>query len=163
MILPAKNGSGILLFRLKQTIFYILRKKIVLKTAIVLPIFLAMAKKLLKIVAQISFLVVIAWLGNFIARHMAWGIPGNILGIVFLFLALELRILPLSWVEDGSSLLIAELVLFFIPSAVAVIQFEPLLKQNGLSFFLVITISTLGVMLVVGVITETLMRYRERR
>ena len=134
-----------------------------MKTATVSPVFLAKAKMLLKIVAQISFLVVIAWLCNLISRHIAWGIPGNILGIVFLFIALELRILPLSWVESGANLLIAELVLFFIPSAVAVIQFEPLLKQNGLAFFLVITISTLGVMLVVGTITETLMRYRERR
>jgi holin-like protein len=133
------------------------------KAAAVLPLFLAKINKLLKIVAQISFLVVIAWLGNLIARHMAWGIPGNILGIAFLFLVLELRILPLSWVETGASLLIAELVLFFIPSAVAVMQFEPLLKLNGLSFFLVITIGTLGVMLVVGIITETLMRYRARR
>jgi len=127
------------------------------------PLLLAKAKQLLKIVAQISFLVVIAWLGNLIARHLAWGIPGNILGIAFLFIALELRILPLRWIETGASLLIAELVLFFIPSAVGVMQFEPLLKQNGLSFFLIITIGTLGVMLVVGIITETLMRYRERR
>lgn len=134
-----------------------------LKIDTVSPVFLTKAKMLLKIVVQVSFLGVIAWLSNLLARHMAWGIPGNILGIAFLFIALQLRILPLSWVEAGASLLIAELVLFFIPSAVAVMQFEPLLKQNGLSFFVVITISTLGVMLVVGIITETLMRYRERR
>ncbi|WP_093792704.1 CidA/LrgA family protein [Sporomusa acidovorans] len=127
------------------------------------PVFLTKAKTLLKIVVQVSFLGVIAWLSNLLARHMAWGIPGSILGIAFLFIALQLRILPLSWVEAGASLLIAELVLFFIPSAVAVMQFEPLLKQNGLSFFVVITIGTLGVMLVVGIITETLMRYQERR
>jgi len=149
VILPGKNGSGKLLFPLNITT--------------VSPLLLAKAKQLLKIVAQISFLVVIAWLGNLIARHLAWGIPGNILGIAFLFIALELRILPLRWIETGASLLIAELVLFFIPSAVGVMQFEPLLKQNGLSFFLIITIGTLGVMLVVGIITETLMRYRERR
>jgi len=152
-----------LLFRLKESFSPILGEKTVLKTATVSPILLEKATQLLKIVAQISFLVVIAWLGNLIARHMAWGIPGNILGIAFLFIALELRILPLSWVESGASLLIAELVLFFIPSAVAVMQFEPLLKQNGLSFFLVIILGTLGVMLVVGIITETLMRYRGRR
>lgn len=152
-----------MLSRLKQTLFPLIREKTVLKISPGSPIFLAKTKQLLKIVAQISFLVVIAWLGNFIARYMAWGIPGNILGIVFLFFALELRILPLRWIETGASLLIAELVLFFIPSAVGVMQFEPLLKQNGWSFFLIITLGTLGVMVVVGTITETLMRYRERR
>ena len=117
----------------------------------------------IKAVLQIGLLCAIAWLGGTLSRQWGLGIPGNILGILFLFVLLQVKIIPLAWIETGANLLIAELVLFFIPSAGAVIQFEPLMKQDGLAFFLIIGLSTLGVMIVVGIITEKMIRYRERR
>lgn len=116
-----------------------------------------------KVILQIAFLCGMAWLGTIVSRQLGLSIPGNILGILFLFLALQFRLIPLKWVEAGAGLLIAELVLFFIPSAVAVMQFETLMKQEGLEFVLVIGISTLGVMLLVGLVTEKMLHYRERR
>jgi holin-like protein len=117
----------------------------------------------IKTALQIGLLCAIAWSGAIVSKHWELGIPGNILGILFLFLVLELKIIPLDWIEPGANLLITELVLFFIPSAVAIVQFEPLMKQSGLAFFLVIGLSTLGVMIVVGIITEKMIHYRKRR
>lgn len=55
-------------------------------------------------------------------------------------------------------LLLKELILFFIPSAVAVIRYKDTLSQYGIDLILIIMISTLCVTLVTGLLTELLLK-----
>jgi holin-like protein len=116
------------------------------------------AKKMyiLKCIAQIGGLLGIALLGNKITQVFDLHFPGSILGILFIFLLLEAKIISLEWVETGANLLIAELILFFIPSAVGVVQYKQLIITNGASFGFVIFLSTVTVMVSTGLLAEFL-------
>lgn len=110
----------------------------------------------LKCVIQISGLLGIAMLSNKLIELLNWHFPGSIVGIVIIFLLLRANILSLEWIEAGANFLIAELLLFFIPSAVGVIQYKQLILTNGIQFGLVIVLSTVTVMIATGLLAEFL-------
>lgn len=114
-------------------------------------------------IAQVVLLCGISMLGNFISQSFNLSIPGNIIGLAILFLLLESKMLSLTWIENGANFLIAELLLFFIPSAIGVIQFQGLLIGQFVNLSIVIVLSTIAVVLLVGLLTETILRYNKRR
>ncbi len=113
--------------------------------------------------SQVILLCGISLLGNCIAQFLHLSIPGNILGLGVLFFLMERKIISLNWIENGANFLIAELLLFFIPSAIGVIQFQGLLISQFVNLSIVIVLSTLVVVLFVGLLTETILRYNKRR
>lgn len=72
----------------------------------------------------------------------------GVLGFLLLLFLLEMKWLKLAHVERGADLLLAELLLFFIPPVVGVIQYQDLLIASGWKILLVILISTALVMMV---------------
>ena len=64
---------------------------------------------------------------------------------ILLFL-LETRWIRLEQVEHGANLLLTELLLFFIPPVVGVIQYQQLLMNSGWKIVIIIFISTFMVM-----------------
>ena len=56
------------------------------------------------------------------------------------------RALPLSWVRAGARWLLAEMLLFFVPAVVAVVNYAQLLMVDGWRIFAVIALSTLMVL-----------------
>ncbi|MFT4464795.1 MAG: CidA/LrgA family protein [Sodalis sp. (in: enterobacteria)] len=69
-------------------------------------------------------------------------LPANIGGMFLLLALILLRILPLRWVRDGARWLLTEMLLFFVPAVVAVVNYTQLLRVEGWRIFLVITVST---------------------
>jgi holin-like protein len=118
--------------------------------------------KYIKILVQLLALSGISMLGNTISSMLNIGIPGNIIGMVILFGLLERKLIALDWIETGANFLISELLLFFIPSAIGIIQFPDLLKKDSVNLLLVIVSSTAAVVIFVGLVTELVSRHRER-
>ena len=54
-------------------------------------------------------------------------LPANIVGMLMLLLLIMFRVLPLNWVKAGSRWLLAEMLLFFVPAVVAVVNYAQLL------------------------------------
>ena len=75
-------------------------------------------------------------------------VASGVLGFFLLLFLLEMKWLKLAYVERGADLLLAELLLFFIPPVVGVIQYQALLITSGWKILLVILISTALVMMV---------------
>lgn len=75
-------------------------------------------------------------------------VASGVLGFFLLLFLLEMKWLKLVHVERGADLLLAELLLFFIPPVVGVIQYQDLLIASGWKILLVILISTALVMMV---------------
>lgn len=74
-------------------------------------------------------------------------VASGVLGFFLLLFLLEMKWLKLAHVERGADLLLAELLLFFIPPVVGVIQYQDLLIASGWQILLVILISTALVMM----------------
>jgi len=113
-----------------------------------------MIKNGLIIVLQVVILWFIAQAGTIVAAFFHSPIPGSILGFAVLFLLLQTRLLPLRWLERGANFLLAELLLFFVPSAVGVVQYPQFVRAHGWQVYAIIFISTITVMIVTGLLAE---------
>lgn len=120
-------------------------------------------KKLALGLLQISGLTVFSLLVNFLTSKMHIPIPGSIIGMILLFLLLETGVIRLNWVEVGASWLLAELLLFFIPSAIGVMKYSSLLEADGLQVLGVVIVGTFAVMASSGLLTGAIYKVKERK
>lgn len=80
---------------------------------------------------QIALLCLFAWGCQILADQINSPIPGSVIGLGILLLLLASKLLPESSINLGSSWLIGDLLLFFIPPVVAVIKYQDLLEHYG--------------------------------
>jgi holin-like protein len=85
-------------------------------------------------------------------------LPANIVGMLMMLALILLRILPLNWVKAGSRWLLAEMLLFFVPAVVAVVNYAQLLMVEGWKIFLVIAISTMLTLGATGLVVDRVYR-----
>ncbi|ECH9276557.1 CidA/LrgA family holin-like protein [Salmonella enterica subsp. enterica] len=100
---------------------------------------------------------------NKVAELLHLPIPGSILGIALLFTLLKTGVVKLKWIERGANWLLAELLLFFVPSAVGVMQYIPLLESEGVRILIVVILSTVIVMACSGLIASRIEKRKEGR
>jgi holin-like protein len=90
-------------------------------------------------------------------------LPANIVGMLLMLVLIVTRIVPLGWVKAGSNWLLAEMLLFFIPAVVAVVNYGDLLRIEGWRIFLVIAISTLLVLASTALVVDRVYRFEVAR
>jgi holin-like protein len=98
------------------------------------------------IILQVCFLYVFFFLGTALKEIIPLPIPASMFGLFLLFLALCCKVIKLKWVEQGSKWLMAELLLFFIPSAVGIVNYQQIISIQGVEIVLLIAFSTMIVM-----------------
>lgn len=114
-------------------------------------------------VFQVAILFLFTFAMNEIAKLLHLPIPGSILGIFVLFTLLKTNIVKLAWIEQGANWLLAELLLFFIPSAVGIMKYMPLLESEGVRILIVVIFSTLIVMISSGLVASRISKRKERQ
>lgn len=117
--------------------------------------------KIAVIVVQILIIHVFLFLGIVIKHFISIPIPASMVGLILLFIALKLKIVKLDWVEKGGNWLLAELLLFFVPSAVGIVNYTEIFSMNGLESVLLIGLSTVIVMGVTAFTSEKI--YNRKR
>ncbi len=119
--------------------------------------------KYLRLSWQVMLLCGINWLGATISRSLNIGIPGSIIGMAFLLLLLACKVIDLKWIEAGVSFLLAELLLFFIPSSVGIIEYKNSFSNPVLlSLLFTIVSSTVAVLAFVILAAEVVSRRRSK-
>jgi len=121
-----------------------------------------MMKSVLKGIAQIALLCALSLISNYISALFALPLPGSVIGLVILFSLLQFNILRLDWIELGANLLLAELLLFFIPSAVGIIQYQSLLLTNGFQILTVVIVGTVTIMASSGLVAKKIAIMRRK-
>ena len=105
-------------------------------------------KKLNTASCQIIIILAVWSCADVLQKLLNLPVASGVLGFFLLLFLLEMKWLKLAHVERGADLLLAELLLFFIPPVVGVIQYQDLLITSGWKILLVILISTALVMMV---------------
>lgn len=105
-------------------------------------------KKLKTASCQIIIILAVWSCAYVLQKLLNLPVASGVLGFFLLLFLLEMKCLKLARVERGADLLLAELLLFFIPPVVGVIQYQDLLIASGWKILLVILISTALVMMV---------------
>jgi len=108
------------------------------------------------------------YIGLFVASQqlVSWlhlPLPANIVGMLVLLALIVTRIEPLNWVKAGSRWLLAEMLLFFIPAVVAVVNYGALLRVDGWRICVVIGVSTTLVLASTAWVVDRLYQYEVAR
>ncbi|MFD0616427.1 MULTISPECIES: CidA/LrgA family protein [Paenibacillus] len=111
-------------------------------------------RTLLRTVIQVLFFIIVAKISDAFAAWIHSPIPGTIIGIAVLFILLKFKVIRMDWIEQGSNWLLAEMLLFFIPAAVGIINYKSLVVESGLRLTITIFLSTLAVMICTGLISQ---------
>lgn len=90
------------------------------------------------------------------------GVPGSVLGMVLLALGLALRVVRVEQVEAAGELLLDNLAFFFIPPGVGVMVHFGVIADHWLAIALAILVSTVLVLITVGVAQQWLGRRGSR-
>ena len=99
-------------------------------------------------VKGLSILLVMQFVGEIISRGLDIPIPGNVLGMGLLLVALGLGIVRLEWVQEAADLLLSHLALLFVPAGVGVMVYLDLIARQWLPIVAATVISTFVVMAV---------------
>lgn len=113
-------------------------------------------------IVQVALLMVFSLGMDQLARVLHLPVPGSILGMVILFLLLQAGVVKLRWIEVGAGWLLGELLLFFIPSAVGIMNYVPMLEQDGLQILFIVLLSTFLVMACTGLVASRIAKRKER-
>ncbi|PAW50915.1 murein hydrolase regulator LrgA [Pseudomonas moraviensis] len=113
-----------------------------------------------RLIAELGVLLGLYLLGCQIAAWLAWPIPGGVIGMALLLLAFAFGWVKPAALQLGAGLLMAEMLLFFIPALMSLLDYGALLRDDGWRILLVIGASTLMVMLVTAFTVELAVRLR---
>ena len=115
----------------------------------------------LRICAQILLIILFWLIGLGIEKATHIPLSAGVIGLFLVLLLLQLNILKLAWIASGAQVLLGELMLYFMPVLIAVVQYKALFAAEG--WQLVISIVT-GTFLVMSSTALTLKYcYRLRR
>lgn len=113
---------------------------------------------ILKLLRQVGIIVSICFIGELVHRFLNIPIPGNVIGLLLLFLCLQMKIIKLSMIEEFSTFLLDHLAFFFIPAGVGLIASTKVLSGKWLGFLSICLITTFLVMGITGHTVQLLKR-----
>lgn len=122
----------------------------------------ALLKKYLRLLVELSILLALFLLGGQLSNWLGWPIPGGVMGLALLLLLFACGVLKPATLQAGAGWLMAEMLLFFIPALMSLLDYGGLLRSDGWRILLVIAVSTLLVMVVTAVTVELVCRWRLR-
>lgn len=99
------------------------------------------------------------FLGEWLVGFMTFPVPGSVVGMILVFVLLQLRVLPLQWVDTGTAWLLAFLGLFYVPYGVGVVESGPLIGEWGLRMVGIIVVTVLVVFAVSAWVFRLLLSY----
>lgn len=111
----------------------------------------------MKFVRQFIIIMAFVFIGEFMNKSFYIPIPGNIIGMLLLLIALNFNIIRLEMVEVFGQFLLSHLAIFFIPICVGLIAVTGVLKGQ-LLIFSFIAISTTLIVMAVTALTVTMIK-----
>ncbi len=115
-------------------------------------------KYLARLLAELGVLLALYLLGGQLVAWFGWPIPGGVMGLALLLVLFALGWLKPAALQRGAGMLMAEMLLFFIPALMSLLDYGTLLRDDGWRILLVIAVSTLLVMVVTAFTVEWVCR-----
>ena len=111
---------------------------------------------------QVGILIAAWWLADAAAAALHLPFSGGVVGLFVLVALLLSGWVRPTTIELGANWLLANMLLFFIPLVVSVVQFTQLLKSQGLMLFVNIGLGFASVMLATALTVEWVCRYERK-
>ncbi|MDQ2191671.1 MULTISPECIES: CidA/LrgA family protein [unclassified Vibrio] len=115
-------------------------------------------KNNLQTVVQVVVLSMIWFLADFLVSTFHIPLPANLTGMLLLLTLVIMRVIKVDWLRKGATWLLAEMLLFFVPAVIAVVNYQELMQQQGLRIMAVLVISTIMVIAITAWIVDKMYR-----
>ncbi len=112
--------------------------------------------------AQLALIVAFWALGDLLARLSGLPVPGGVIGMVLMLVLLLGHGLGANAVRRGANLLLGDMLLFFVPAVVGLLDHREFLGALGLKVFAVILVGTLAVMAGTALTVELMQKLESR-
>ena len=109
------------------------------------------------------YILLFYYIGELISMFIGNFIPGSIIGMILLFLALFFKVLNPDNVRGASTLIVKNMAIFFVPAAVGLMVYGDLLMQSIPIIVAAIGISTILTIASVALTQEHLEKRNNRR
>jgi len=102
----------------------------------------------MKLLNQLAIILGIWAMGEYISSFLQniITIPGSIIGMILLFLALQFKVIKLDNISYVGDLFLNNMAIFFVPAGVALIKSLDLISNNIFVLLMTIFFSTIAVM-----------------
>ena len=107
---------------------------------------------------QIVLLAAIWLLADIAVRTLHLPLPANLTGMLLLLVCILLGVVKAQWFSAGARWLLAEMLLFFVPAVVAVVNYQELLLQEGWRIMVVLIVSTVLVLGTTALVVDRVYR-----
>jgi holin-like protein len=118
--------------------------------------------RMVRTIAQFLTILLIYLLGDRLVAWLSLPVPGSIVGMALLFIALVSGVCKLKWVETAAQLHIKHITLLFIPFIVGVSHYAGIFRVEGIKLAIILAASSLVVLLVTAFIAEYFETKRKR-
>ncbi len=116
-----------------------------------------------KIILHIIFLYSIYRIGDWIQNAFDLIIPGSVIGMIILFVLLSTDLIKVVWIEEGAKFVVNNLVLFFIPATVGLINYLDFFAGRGFLLVLIVLFCTVLVIASSGATSQWIMYRKEKQ
>ncbi|KVM63461.1 murein hydrolase transporter LrgA [Burkholderia ubonensis] len=107
-----------------------------------------------RIALQAAALGVLWMAVDWAVRAVGLSVPSGVIGLAVLLVLLFSGGVAPAWVKDGANWLLSDMLLFFVPAAVAAVQYGGLFREDGWRLALVVVAGTAFVMVAVAVAVD---------
>lgn len=114
----------------------------------------------MQILSGLLILFVFLFLGDLTSAAIGNYIPGNVIGMIYLFLALCCKIIKPQWIRDTAEFLTRNMVIFFVPLFMSLMEEWDILKLNFWSWLIILIVTTILVLLAAGSSAEFLSKFK---
>lgn len=116
----------------------------------------------MKLIRELSIILVICFIGELIHRFLIISIPGSVIGMLLLLSILCIGIIDVKSIEATSEFLLKHLAFFFIPAAVGLMTCLSTIYKDLIPILSIIIISTIVVIITTGLTVQILKRRIEK-
>ncbi|EQC54380.1 MAG: CidA/LrgA family protein [Lactococcus cremoris] len=108
----------------------------------------------MKIYLQLLIIFGFSFIGNVISNVFRLPVPGSILGMILLFLALQFKLLEFRHVDEAGSFLINNMTILFLPAGVGIMAKWNLISHFWAQILLIVVGALIINMLILGKLVE---------
>lgn len=120
-------------------------------------------KETWKFLWQMAFLMALFLASNWLVGFTGLPMPGNVLGIIVLFLLLLTGVVKEEHISTAANFLLKHMVFFFVPVAVGLMQWGGVFYDYGWILLAAVVIGAILPLLTVGLLGRTLRRRTRRK
>ena len=112
---------------------------------------------------QFLILLTINFLGILLQNIFNLPLPGTILGMIILFILLWTKILKIESISKICDFLVLNMIIFFLPPAVELLEYMTLLKTGFFKILILLIVTTIITMVVTGKTVEFCIKRMEKK